>query len=116
MFELIEHSLYEGESYAVRDQKTGYFLHNDGREFKKCPEWFPTRELAQVVLDKYQPKHVWEHGDVVECYDGAIVICIKKSGEEIRIFGIDGVYKAEYDVEINLDGEATFLFNIREKL
>jgi hypothetical protein len=39
-------------------------MHQDGSIVSKCSERWPTREQAQAVLDKYQPKHEWKHGDV----------------------------------------------------
>ena len=95
------------------------YLHSDGRVFN-TREYFPTEEIAQAVLDKFYPKpqHVWEHGDVVKCYDDTIVICVNIKGK-LRIFGL-GYPRfnetEEYSVSVNLDGEAVFLFNIKEKI
>ena len=53
MFEITEHG-YRKPIYTIQDNENGNYLHSDGNWFKLCPEWWPTRELAQVVLDKYQ--------------------------------------------------------------
>lgn len=92
-------------------------MHRDGEIIRYCPEYWPTEKQAQAVLDKFQPKHVWERGDVVQCYDGAIVVCVQESGGPIRIFGIgDGHLNDEYQTDVNLNADATFLFNIKDKL
>ena len=51
---------------CVRDSyDLNRYLHSDGQVFN-TPEYWPTKEAAQAVLDKFypKPKHVWEHGDV----------------------------------------------------
>ena len=54
--------VYQCRSYKVVDEQ-GNFLHGDGSVLLRGEFW-PTKEQAQAVLDKYRPKHVWKHGDV----------------------------------------------------
>lgn len=102
------------KSYKIVNEQ-GIFLHSDGTKLPRGEFW-PTEELAQAVLDKFQlMKHVWVRGDVVRCYDGAIVICVQRCGQPIRIFGV-GTHSEEYETNINLSKDAKFLFNIKDKL
>jgi hypothetical protein len=84
------------------------------------PEYWPTRELAQAVLDKFQPKpeHVWEHGDVFRGRDGEIEIYMERLRRKPRVFCLTKRNYCEgHDDEwaLNMIG-CEFLFNIKEKL
>jgi len=62
MFE-IKHTI-GSEVVFISNEKMSY-LHSDGSIYDVA-EFFPSKEIAQKVLDKFYPKpeHVWEHGDV----------------------------------------------------
>lgn len=117
-------SNYANSHFFIRSMNTIHkrpaYLHCDGRVINMC-EYFESKEAAQKVLDKYylKPKHEWKHGDVVKCYDGTIIICIKSNRNKMQIFGL-GYPRfnevKEYDISINLNETAIFLFNIKEKL
>lgn len=49
---------------------TNTYLHSDG-SILNTVEYFPTHEQAHAVLDKFQPKHEWVHGDVMIEQDGS---------------------------------------------
>ncbi len=102
-----------GFSYAIRDGKT--YLHSDG-SIHQTGEYWPTREYAQKVLDKFypKPKHEWKHGDVFDNKAESIMIYLTPlSGPEIR--SINHPCTGDCDVAIQLN-KAEFLFNIKEKL
>jgi hypothetical protein len=91
------------------------FMHRDGEVVSNCPQYWPTREQAQAVLDRYQPPHVWEHGDVFENVVSSrwIYLCPNREAEPIVVnlnrAGGGGTPATQL-------AEATFLFNIKDKL
>ena len=87
------------------------FLHSDGSIYYTV-ELFPTGETAQAVLDKYQPEHVWKHGDVFENCCGK-QIYLKREGGEITVNL--GHEDSNGTPAVQLPG-AKFLFNIKEKI
>ena len=112
MFEVKEANL--ADAYLIWNKVDDSFLHSNGNIFPACPEWWPTRELAQAVLDKYQPKHVWEHGDV---FEGTLytMMFLHSKHERPTVVYLNSDIAALQSVSRYLEN-ATFLFNIREKL
>ena len=95
-------------------------MHRDGEIITDCVEYWPTRELAQAVLGKFQPKpkHAWKHGDVFQ-HSGCgttrldrtmIYLCI---GNKPQAVYVHDNRIAGGDVQVYLKG-AVFLFNIME--
>ena len=106
-------------NWSITDEYRN-FLHTDGEAYYRCGEYWPTRELAQAVLDKYQPPHVWEHGDVfsvlVECGHDIHMMFVHITHDRatmIRLSDKGTLVQEEYPDYLK---NATFLFNIREKL
>ncbi len=92
------------------------YMHRDGEIVRDAVEYWPTEEQAQAVLDKFQPKHVWVHGDVFRNlnYDWIYlkpagvprVMCITCPEGDSDIGSTPGLQLMN----------ATFLFNIVDKL
>ena len=99
-------------NYYVSDGFDNY-LHSDGSVLS-CAEFWPTREQAQAVLDKYQPEHVWEHGDVFKRESGTVMIYIDTIGKGASVFCVD--HKPYVNGGLSCTDGATFLFNIKDKL
>lgn len=77
----------------------------------------PISEETEAELRKaFEPRHVWKPGDVLECYTGDILVCVENNRGEIRVFGAGQPLVGEYDIDVNLDETAVFLFNIKDKL
>lgn len=90
------------------------YLHSDGSIYG-TGEYWPTREDAQAVLDKFQPKHVWKHGDVFINRTGTTMIYIMLINKP-QIFCCPGECSGHVtDMEYYLEN-AKFLFNIKEKI
>ena len=91
------------------------YLHSDGRIFTRCPEYWPAREHAEEILDKYypEPKHVWKHGDVFVVQNFPM-ICLCE-GTSRRVYHLTSGHMATCSMESYLK-DATFLFNIKDKL
>lgn len=96
-------------------------LHSNGTIYR-TNEYFPTREDAQAVLDKFRPQHVWEHGDVFSIPGGYTMIYMNAKyathGPQVFYIGFnDGLIdlNASCSIEDYLK-IATFLFNIKEKI
>lgn len=90
-------------------------LHSDGTIYYACYEFFPSREAAQTILDKFYPKpgHVWKHGDVFN-YKGTIMIYLTPlTGPEVRSISCRCTGDCDVDTHIH---DAKFLFNIKEKI
>ena len=102
------------KSFAIRRGMS--YLHSDGSIYR-TGAYFPTREDAQKVLDKFQPKHVWVHGDVFmsgclpmiyfeyACQKAPQAICLTRPIAGPALGNMDHRLKT-----------AKFLFNILEKL
>ncbi|KKK57424.1 hypothetical protein LCGC14_3054590, partial [marine sediment metagenome] len=98
------------------------YMHSDGSVLNTCEYW-PTRELAQAVLDKYQPAHVWVHGDVFDDGNGQWPkIYIHIMGEKPQVFrlcgpiGENGMPTLSMVKSYTNCPGVTFLFNIKDKL
>ncbi len=109
---------YISDGLCVSDK----YMHRDGEMIKGAPEYWPARELAQAVLDKYQPEHVWEHGDVFESGDPItsgimmyVYPIISHKTEPILVYINQGYYPPTKGINTYLK-DATFLFNIKDKL
>jgi len=91
------------------------YLHSGG-DIYPCCEYFPTYEQAQAVLDKFQPKHVWNHGDVFKSYknEGLMFYVCPNIGPS-HVFYLNRRYSEFEQTDTYLDN-ATFLFNIKDKL
>lgn len=108
-------------NYYLKD-KDGDFLHSDGQIYHHAAEYWPTRALAQTVLDKYLPPHVWKHGDVFRRSSGTVMVYIVVDDGPIVycVYPSDNFYPDYHpgsrgDLNACLL-DATFLFNIKEKL
>jgi len=106
--------------FKIVDDNYNY-LHSDGAIYP-CGEYWPTRKQAQAVLDKFQPKHIWKHGDVFRNGNkhnpGTMMYLHPEKDYRGREPQVVYVHKDTYPyapVEQYTDG-ATFLFNIKDKL
>jgi len=70
-------------------------MHSNGKIYCGCYEYFPTPEDAQAVLDKFQPKHEWKHGDIAITPGGTQRLFIEIKGE-LRIFNLCGGYEFNF--------------------
>ena len=104
-------------NFSITDEDRNY-MHGDGVVYHRCGEYWPTRKLAQAVLNKYQPPHVWEHGDVLILNEGTIATyhCLAFPHSVPAIFSLDGHKTFHGDIVPCALVSAEFLFNIREKL
>lgn len=99
------------------------YLHSDGQSLSTIEFW-PTREHAQAVLDKFypEPKHEWEHGDVFRSngmdHGQTMVYLHPEKRYEKRKPSVVYVSSDTYaysEVDVYLIG-AKFLFNIKDIL
>ena len=96
------------------------YLHSNG-DILSTTEYWPTMEQAQAVLDKYRPKHKWEHGDVFD-YSGSIMIYLHPNGGKVEVYYIGGINagiiagSTPDSYLCDLDYPVKFLFNIKEKI
>ncbi|KKN77863.1 hypothetical protein LCGC14_0356000 [marine sediment metagenome] len=108
------------------DRGTEDYMHRDGEIVHGAVEYWPTREQAQAVLDKFQPPHVWEHGDVFRWIepigDGSVMVyLIIDAGPVVYTLVSEPEDHVDYHPAVacpepvKLLENATFLFNIREK-
>ncbi len=98
-------------SYKIVN-KQGEFLHSDGSILSRGEYWC-SEGRAQAVLDKFQPTHVWEHGDVFDPGWHTIMIYLTPgSGPEVR--SVSCVCTGTCGVSVLRN--ATFLFNIKDLL
>lgn len=105
----------QNSGYFQISDKNGKHLHSDGSILKTIEYW-PTREQAQAVLDKYQPAHVWEHGDVFEEKRGTTMIYLVIDATPY-VYCCPGPCWGAHDNSVSSYLQnATFLFNIKEKL
>lgn len=120
MFEIVRrfkgNPRYIPNAYTIRNPQTKTCLHSDGSIYDgHCAEWWPTREQAQAVLDKYQPVHVWEHGDVFDV-GGCKMMYLRWYDHRSGVMHLDTFNTGVHNrVDDYLCG-ATFLFNIKDKL
>ena len=73
-------------------------------------------EIEAELRKAFEPPHVWKHGDVFENRGGVIMIYVDPifgGGSQIFYLGEDT--NATCPVEAYLE-DATFLYNIKEKL
>ena len=96
------------------------YLHSDGRIFARCPEFWPTEEDAEKILDKYYPesKHIWKHGDVFRRESGVCHIYLMLDSSPIACC-VRSKYEHPSVLAPNVNvclADATFLFNIKDKL
>lgn len=103
-------------------ERLGYkgtdYLHSNGRVFRNCAEYFPTKETAQEVLDKFQLPHKWEHGDVFESgnpFNRGIMMYVSQRCREPQLIYLDLTVPVCSSIESYLKN-AKFLFNIKEKI
>ncbi len=109
----------DSSCYVQDDKARKQFLHSDGSVYRTVEYW-PTRELAQTVLDKYYPKHVWKHGDVFNSDGEYPKVYIKISDQQPQVFHLQGAPNDEGMVAMGHFSkylkDATFLFNINNIL
>lgn len=97
---------------------TNRYLHSDGSIYS-CVEFWPFKEIAEEILDKYYPKpaHVWKHGDVMKVGGNPYMFFkLQRSDSIPMIVGLDGVHAVHGLYAIRLTQNAEFLFNINDKL
>lgn len=109
-----------------RFANTSYYVNRGGREnlhsdgqILQTREYWPTEAQAQAVLDKFQPPHVWVHGDVFKaasnCGLDHPMMYVTTGG-----YGPYVIHLTNYQVRSrcleNYLENATFLFNIRSKI
>ena len=99
-------------TYCISDDYRNY-MHRDGEVIYNTCEYWPTREQAQAVLDKFRPVHVWKHADVLQHGLTTMIYLTPSTGPELRSISCEctGRYEPE-----NYLKDATFLFNIKSKL
>jgi hypothetical protein len=100
---------------------TGDYMHRDGEVVHECCEFWPTREQAQAVLDKFQPPpppHVWVHGDVFRTSRGSVMFCVRMCNGTMRLAHLRSSRRldSDYDSVARTLSNTTFLFNIKDKL
>ncbi len=105
-------------NYYISDGHYTY-MHRDGEVVRCAREYWPTREQAQAVLDKYQPPHEWVDGDVGVKTNGETIIlahCTHSSEQHyiVIVGGDTGSYEYWDNCVDSL--RTTFLFNIKDKL
>jgi len=115
MFEVKEHT---NTGYFIKNERENY-VHSDGSVYETV-EYFPTAAIAQRVLDKFYPTHVWENGDVfLSGFDRHLPLIYMKytgTGRPPQVFSLDRIIGGPaLNIERAMDG-AKFLFNIREKM
>jgi hypothetical protein len=95
--------------------ESGFSCCDPDHNYEDKPGAFYRKILRlDAIRTAAPPEHEWMRGDVLKCYDGTVVVCIQEKGEQIRVFGVNEREPNEYSADINLDHEATFLFNIRD--
>ena len=99
------------QSYKIVNEQ-GDFLHSDGTKLPRGEFW-PTKEQAQAVLDRHQPKHVWVHGDVFTV--GRYPMVYIREGSSVYIYHLTPCHTVTHTLKTYLK-DATFLFNIKDKL
>lgn len=137
----ISQNRWGAQVFKIIDDNHNY-LHSDGVVYP-CGEYWPTQEQAQAVLDKYRyieksvrlvrsysmgvasflakitPKHVWVEGDIgVNSFGDVVEFTYCTSSRLPQILFLTGDDRGSYkgwDDSID-PGEATFLFNIKDKL
>ena len=117
--QMLDHNGRHSISFIVCINKNNC-LHSDGRIFP-TREYFPTREDAQKILDKFHPKpeHVWENGDVFESGVGLqnpMIYHHYGDNRKDQVFSLDVNIGGPARNFAACLGGATFLFNIKEKL
>ncbi len=118
MFKIITGTRIDGSCYVQDDKARRQFLHSDG-SVHCTVEYWPTRELAQAVLDKYQPEHVWVHGDVFRSAAGGwvgVFFHLTFPNSLPMVFSLDGHKAIHGDDVVDCIISAKFLFNIKDKL
>ena len=121
-----------GNYYISDSVKSGNYLHRDGEVVNSAAEYWRTREEAEAVLEKFYPEpkglpqRKWKHGDVFfggGCGSKRPKIYIHIKGKKPQVFhlfcpenGNQGL-EACGDVKSYTEwSDATFLFNIKDKL
>lgn len=108
---------YGSGNYYIKDEKDNY-MHRDGAVVYDAAEYWRTEEEAQAVLEKFQPKpkHKWEHGDVFENYNGTPMIFIQNWDGSKKMVFCTGSCNFDHPDVGHYFRDATFLFNIKDKL
>lgn len=112
---MFEVERYVSSAYIIPNEKED-FLHSDGSIYGTA-EYFPTKAVAQKVLDKYypKPKHEWSHGDVFKRKSGAVMVYLVIYGVGPIVYLLDYSGPGKGMIDICL-ADAKFLFNIKEKI
>ena len=112
MFRVKEYD--ESGTFIIQDE-LGRNLHSDGSIYETA-ECFPTEKIAQAVLDKYQPKHEWKHGDVFVNRLGVnMVYLIIDHTPRAHCLGNCTITHQGENLDDLLD-EAKFLFNVNDNI
>lgn len=117
MFQVRE---YASCGYYYLDDGDDNCMHRDGEIIPHAREYWPTREQARTVLDKFRPKHVWKHGDIFHPCGGQISHTMMYVDPNVDHRSTQVVYVHEAlvptgPVKAYLSG-AVFLFNIEDAL
>ncbi len=110
------------DTYFISDGKRRY-MHRDGEIVYDACEYWTSHRLAQAVLDEFQPKHVWKHGDVFRSSWGSTMIYIILEKKSLA-YCVQTEYTKHAYAHPNVAvpslsaaiEDATFLFNIKDKL
>ena len=110
--------------FCIRTEDRHY-LHSNGRIYLGCVEDWPSQIHAEEILDKWFPKpmHVWEHGDVFTRKGGVVLVYLVVDAGSIvySVYSPSHLHKNYHPVNAAPDpkvclADATFLFNIKDKL
>lgn len=118
MFEVRRTGFNPGEGFSIYNADEYSCLHSDSSTLS-TPEYWPAKELAQKVLDKFypKPKHEWKHGDVFENSRGSEMLFLKHAiSGEVRIYCAFGNCDLNHPNIVEQLRNAKFLFNIKEKI
>lgn len=100
--------------HYISDGEDNY-LHSDGSIYNTT-EYFPTEKIAQAVLNKFQPPHIWKRGDVfMNTLIDVKMIYLVNLYKKPCIFYLEDGWEPTRSVEHYLKN-AKYLFNIKEKI
>lgn len=105
-------------NWCIREQvenRDHRFMHRDGEIVLNCAEYWPAKEQAQAVLDKYQPPHVWEHGDIFDV-GGCKMMYLHWYDHRAGVIHLDMSDTYVHNSVADYLCNATFLFNIKSRL
>lgn len=117
MFEITTQQYSRGVSYISNGNDN--YLHSDGCVYN-VREYFPTKKIAQKVLDKFFPKpeHKWKHGDVFKSglNHHLLMVYLEILNKQPIAFCLESPISGPTTGIYGDLADATFLFNIKEKI